>query len=241
MKIKCVSLINSTNREVFVERFKELDYEFFDAIDGRLTQDNFSNEKFFYKYNRIARPGEIGCSLSHYALFKSLIYSDDDSLLILEDDAKPELSLIQLCSDLERFNTESPTIIILGHSKTIKNNLFVQRLKQPLKDKIEIGKCIFGKNSRITRVGTVAYYINKSAANILASMKEIYWLADEWSLISSFGINVYHPVDPVIYEDLDSVSSTGNSVHINHNIYDRFFLQLAAIIKSQILYFLGKI
>ena len=73
--------------------------ERFDAIDGshveqdtndvQLKWDSTINAKYSPKEKACIRtmlPGEVGCALSHIALWRKLVASDDNHFLILEDD-----------------------------------------------------------------------------------------------------------------------------------------------------------
>ncbi|OCH28678.1 hypothetical protein A6E12_09310 [Aliivibrio fischeri] len=236
MKIKVVSLIDSKNRLSFSSRFKSLEFDFFDAFLGIKHRDSFAEELFISKYNRSARDGEIGCTLSHYEIIKELNRSKFDSLLILEDDAIPTTEFFEFYENV-KFKNDKPTIILLGHSKTRKKDLWLQRLKQPLTRVITIGGYDFGINNRITECGTVSYIINKKAAELLSSYDAPYWLADDWIFFRENKIDIYHPIQPLIYEDLTTISTTGNAINLNHSIFNKTLLQIGSIIKSRLYFY----
>ena len=73
-----------------------------------------------------------------------------------------------------------------------------------------VGGVVFGRNNRVTECGTVGYCINRKAANIILNINQPFWLTDDWSLFIKLGIKVYHPKNPLIYEDLSSESTTRN-------------------------------
>lgn len=52
------------------------------------------------------RPGEIGCFLSHRAAWQSLIDSDDERLLVLEDDVRLSAALPAVLADLSWLRSE---------------------------------------------------------------------------------------------------------------------------------------
>jgi GR25 family glycosyltransferase involved in LPS biosynthesis len=91
-KIFCLTLKDTPQRKEYAERhFKErgLDVEFFDGINGakfglRTTipykDDNPEGDDYFIT------AGHIGCILSHYMLWKTLMYLPYDEILIFEDD-----------------------------------------------------------------------------------------------------------------------------------------------------------
>lgn len=236
MYIKSISLIDSKNKAKFNFNFKNYKYSYFNALLGLEHKSEFQRSLFMNRYRREPRNGEIGCTLSHYNLIKELANSDIEHMIILEDDALPTEHFNSFIMTNELYNQE-PAVVLLGHSKTRKKDLFLQRLKQPLMDKILIGGHLFGKNNRITECGTVAYYINKKAAEIIANYKKPYWLADDWHFFIDNGIKVYHPLIPLVYEDLTSVSTTGNIIYLNHSFKNKPIRQVLSIIKSQLLFY----
>tara|TARA_Y100000590_G_scaffold470383_1_gene664323 strand:+ start:2486 stop:5830 length:3345 start_codon:yes stop_codon:yes gene_type:complete len=85
-------------RERIIKRMKnypEIEYEFFDAIDGQeITQEYMEQNKYnvFNQWNdpfhnRKITKGEIGCSLSHYKVYEKATSMKHDITLVLEDDA----------------------------------------------------------------------------------------------------------------------------------------------------------
>ncbi|EFE9206408.1 MULTISPECIES: glycosyltransferase family 25 protein [Enterobacteriaceae] len=222
MKKIVVSLKHSERRENFDKLFAGLCHEYFDAIVPEDNDPRF--DQFIAKslYGRELRKGEVGCTLSHVEIIKNFSKSDDDSqwLLIMEDDALPEPEFQQFIDDFSKVCSKlsyTPQVILLGHSKTSKKHLFVQRLKQPLKTKLSIGHQSFGVNPRVTMCGTVCYLINKAAAKTIAQAVYPYWIADDWRLYWNLGITILHPIKPLIYESLDYKSSTQNELCYFHN------------------------
>lgn len=71
-----------------------LDFEFFDAVDGRAV------DRSQYPSARSLLDGELGCYLSHVAVWRHLAQSDLDSLLVLEDDVEFNPDLLQVCIEL---------------------------------------------------------------------------------------------------------------------------------------------
>lgn len=71
-------------RQDFVKRFPELEFEFFNAIDGSLVDKDY----FINKGSKLTR-GQIGCAVSHLEIYKKIINGSEDKVLILEDDAIP--------------------------------------------------------------------------------------------------------------------------------------------------------
>lgn len=65
----------------------------FSGIDAASTPDlaagSVDQERFDAFMRRAAQPGEVGCALSHLALWETLADGDAEMLLVLEDDAVP--------------------------------------------------------------------------------------------------------------------------------------------------------
>ena len=69
-----------------------IDIEFIDAVDGRKMNTQELNQLFNLKrfkslYFREARPGEVGCTMSHQRCFQAIIDQNLPYALLLEDDA----------------------------------------------------------------------------------------------------------------------------------------------------------
>ncbi|HHR6131977.1 TPA: glycosyltransferase family 25 protein [Providencia alcalifaciens] len=220
METLVVSLQKSERRADFKKKFRGLNFKFFDAITPD-NQENINFDDLIFRsiYGRNARKGEVGCTLSHFSILNAFInHSLDDWILILEDDAIPEKEFFNFIKEFEsNYKTENPEVILLGHSKTSKKHLLVQRMKQPLRNKINIKNIIFGENNNITLCGTVGYLINKKAACLITELKKNYWLADDWKMFSNLGIHVFHPQKPIVWEDLNYASSTENIVKYQHD------------------------
>ena len=78
-----------------MERYPEINYEIFTAIDGqKLTDEYMKNNDYSTLdswvdpfHNRKTTKGEIGCSLSHYSVYEKAYTMEHEITLILEDDA----------------------------------------------------------------------------------------------------------------------------------------------------------
>ena len=101
MKINCV-IINlercPEKKKRMIERMKkfpEIEYEFFNAIDGQELTDEYmvqKNLKVLNSWNdpshdRKITKGEVGCTLSHYHVYQKAKEMKHDITLVLEDDA----------------------------------------------------------------------------------------------------------------------------------------------------------
>ena len=201
-------------------------------------QNDFDQTLSTLFYGRKLHNGEFGCSLAHSRLISNLSFISSDWNLILEDDAKLDNDIFDFLHDLKAIKKTEPTVILLGHSRTLKKYIFWQRLKHPLGNKIKIGKYIFGQNKWVNGcgVGTVGYVINSKGKEVMSKLPKNFWLADDWELFHKAGISIYHPMTPLVWEDfLSKKSKTGNSTKIHHNFFSAYiFREFAEIIYARL-------
>lgn len=110
LSIFVISLKDSSDRRAHISQHldrKGLGYELFDAIDGHklLPEDSkkLSVDRAIKEFGRGLTPGEIGCALSHIALYEKLLKSDRREFLILEDDAELTDAAIQILARRDKF------------------------------------------------------------------------------------------------------------------------------------------
>jgi len=93
-KLLCINLLRRSDRKEQMKKMFELEnitnYYFYEAIDGQNVDKNHPDLKLFRHDNTsILRRGLLGCSLSHYNIWKMLISdTEHDYYVILEDDIK---------------------------------------------------------------------------------------------------------------------------------------------------------
>ncbi len=89
MKIYVVNMARSTARRERIGTLLSgmgLEFEFFSAIDGRVTEiTGYDNERRLKEKGHGLTPGEMGCFASHRALWEKCV-SLQENILILEDD-----------------------------------------------------------------------------------------------------------------------------------------------------------
>lgn len=209
-------------------------FTYFDAIDNQNVFSNikFDHEKFKEKYKRTASVGEVGCALSHTEILKKFSKDENEWLCVLEDDALTEDKFIDFISLVSKESFDVPIMIVIGYSKTKKINNYIHKLKFPILNPFYIGNYEVGE-SYGNLYGTVGYVVNKLAAEKFENIHKIYWVADDWVMLSNLGIKILHISTPLIYEDLSTSSSTGNVVHCVDDIFAHPVGNLLYIMKVQ--------
>jgi GR25 family glycosyltransferase involved in LPS biosynthesis len=148
-----------------------------------------------YSHREIPSKGVIGCYLSHITLWKKLLESDKEYMLIFEDDAVPQENNLDI-KIKELINEKSDfDIILLGNE--IRDTI-------PLKNKSKnLRKCIFF-------FGLHAYIISKKAVKKL--IKYIFPIDIQIdSYISLYNkkdseFNVYHTINKYVVQSLHKSS-----------------------------------
>jgi glycosyl transferase family 25 len=113
MNIYTISMKSSVARKEFHEqqaRKYKVDIQYFDAVDGASLSDESFNA-LRYTYLRPLSKGEVGCFLSHKALWQKCV-SLNEPIIILEDDAILSPNFMSVASqvlslkDIDRVNLE---------------------------------------------------------------------------------------------------------------------------------------
>ena len=199
MKKYLISLEKDTKRrEIFFSQPDTSDFEIFRAINTMALeetelQNRFNFEKFKQRYHRLVTKGEIGCTLSHLAVYQ-LIAEDqtinaDDYCLVCEDDALFATNFQQNLTALLKQNLQAD-IVLVGQSKIPTFNDVELKINYPStftfwQKRIENTGYTYSYPYKNYFAGTVAYLIKKSAAlRFLAELEthKPYWLADDFIL-----------------------------------------------------------
>lgn len=108
MRVFVINLENSTERKKFMKHQLDalgLDHEFFPAVDGRKLSGEDMKQmcdlEVVKAWADLLTPGMIGCSLSHYHVYKKMIEENIDLALILEDDTRLSSQVPFLISEVE--------------------------------------------------------------------------------------------------------------------------------------------
>lgn len=114
-KIKIVSLKElPQRRKYFEENNSHIQYEFFDAINGRTVSDEVLNDiNIFAEDLNDYTPGAKGCALSHRALWKECIETNQP-MIIAEDDTVFRLDFCEQYNQLIEEIPENWDILTLS-------------------------------------------------------------------------------------------------------------------------------
>lgn len=230
---------DSHRRELFFSQQNTDDFQIFSAINTMQESEESLNKRFnsaffLQRYNRAVTKGEIGCTLSHLAVYQ--LIADDDSIkddeysLICEDDALfcddflANLDLI-LATNLQN------DILLVGQSKIATFNDLELEINYPttfnfVLNKIENSYYKIGYPYKNYYAGTVAYLIRKSAVKeILAKSdnSKVYWLADDFILFGSefnLDIQLVRPLmaieNPKLNSNLENIRGS-----ISHSLWKK--------------------
>ncbi len=105
----------TSRREKFDRRFKGLAYSYFYGADkNQFTVEQLESKGIFsealartrHRFGKTLRAGEIACSWSHRLIYEDMLTNGYERILILEDDAVPDQSVLK---QLEEALNELPT------------------------------------------------------------------------------------------------------------------------------------
>lgn len=177
-----INLKHSVTRREYMEKllspYNFLDITFIDAISGRDCSEQelrsmFDYEKSYRILGRKLLSSEVGCALSHRKCYETLLESENEYALILEDD----ISIIRDLHNLSRYNldkvlrTDVPVILFLSGD-------YYYYYKRS-----EVVSCY-------DAIGAYAYVINKSAARIIIRNGKPFTVADYWDVFKRMGIKL---------------------------------------------------
>lgn len=132
MKICVISLKRSPERRENIKKQLDalgLEFEFFDAVDGRAEPPHplFAKYDYFKRLwltnGRMPSKGEMGCYASHYLIWQKCVASGE-SILVIEDDSYVKPVIVDLFSHIEG-KVEQYGFLRL-EPETTKCNLFMK-------------------------------------------------------------------------------------------------------------------
>lgn len=186
-----------------------IDFDFFDAIDLRNSNDKAHYDNYSYNLQRKLTHGEIGCALSHINTYKKILSCKYDWSLIIEDDALLNNVTNKKIEYLTLLASQcNADVVILGYSKLSPSDTQKFYIKEPIKNMVtsEDGYTL-GKPWKNWTCGTVSYLMHRNGAqkiiNYFVNSKEkIETVADDWLFFEKkCGLNILHCRPLIIYED----------------------------------------
>ncbi len=216
-RIKCVNLLRREDRKKeMTELFNKsnLDsYDFFEAVDGQKLVVTENILKLFKDNDFGSKKGVIGCALSHYEIWKSLIADTNyENYLVFEDD-------VEICDNfLFKFNhvlkllNDKPDwdIVYLGYS-TRSDKKYVNK-------ELSIREYDLVNNIG----GTFCYLISKSGANKFLTFIEQYGIKHGIDYLmfhyhKEMGLKQYQVVNPLVLSEC----ARGNCIVDSDIQYDK--------------------
>lgn len=216
VKIFVVSLKSQSDRRLFLkEQFEKyrLSFDFFDAInpsEDPSMLDYFNLAKSEDVNGRKLSNGEIGCSLSHYFIYKEVARGCEDYAMIIEDDALINEHINDFLNNIINVK-QKWDIIILGYSKISKKYYYKINKFNPIGNIIYTDANVkIGKVIKESTCGTVGYLITKEGAKKMLSLNlggNI--LADNWPYFKKNGnLEIFHCRPFLVYEDFENFKSS---------------------------------
>ena len=181
---------------------EKLQYEFFEAIDGKAINPKPKTLKLFETGDYNYRKGILGCASSHIKMWHELIISPDlDVMLIIEDDTILSKNFIdKLVFTLRKLPHEKWDILFLGHF------LYPQyRKENDREDKLPIVEQ-WNKQRCMTQSmgGTIGYVIHKrGAVNMFKHIHEKgMYNAVDWVMFKTADINnIYYCYPHIVFSE----------------------------------------
>lgn len=165
LKTYVISLPEAKERRAQIKeqlgRFS-IEFAFFDAVDGRQYDVNahtaYNGKKRRKFFGRDMTGGELGCLLSHRAIYQNMIAQNTEIALILEDDAVLDERFPQAIDLLKKTDTPFELVRFLGSAKVAN---LEKRLVTKLDDTFSLHRL------RTTPGGAHAYVLTYEAAKKL--------------------------------------------------------------------------
>lgn len=227
MKIFVINLKTSVRRRKKTESQLNklgLPFEIFEAVQGSaLTKNeilswydaNFYNDRPTYHTS-----GMVGCTLSHYFVYKRIVEQKIEKALILEDDMVLSKNLPALLNEISK-KIRNDEIIMLFYQSYFPINLCATSA-QSVKDKFKLYQVNDLKGLR----STAAYVVTYRAANtMLKGYLPISFFPDDWKVFYNKkllnGVRVIYP-----FTLTNSYEPTTISPNSKGGKFVKFFLEI---------------
>lgn len=221
--------IDRKNHIIKILKPLNVDYEFFEAVDGKQLSQSEITKIYDSKTAKKLRKvdlliGEIGCSLSHLGVYKKMLAQGIQQAIILEDDAVIEDGFLQVINEIRHFPNDWE-LILLGHGNAKYDCKIKQTTLNNLPD-------YYLYQSIAKLPGMYGYIINQQGATkILDANQKIYHCIDYFTGNYKI-VNFYAIYPPVVNVDLN-ISSSINDEILNKRYKSSFKKVLSAINKKR--------
>ena len=208
MKLKCyiINLDRSPDRwESTSQKFRELgfDVERIPAIDGKTLQfphPDFSPWHYFFYYGRPMIPNKVACYFSHIKALKLFLETDEEHVLICEDDITPKPEVVDVINDAMQY-ADQWDMLRLCAIKPTQGTVFASlpngyRLQSDLK----------------TASGNGAKIVNRRAAELIVEKCSCMKMPHDVTLFYEWPIGfreVTVQPNPILLNDFSGNSSIG--------------------------------
>ena len=184
MKIKTLvlTLENSLDRQRHIEvEFGSREFSFFKVTTPEFVPyEGYSLE-------------ETGCAIAHLDMLGTVLETDVDFLIVMEDDVTLEDRYDELISNLDEIEAVTNFDVLLLSTRTY--NSYGQRIyKKTGKENQKLNAHnYFLAESMADYVGTHSYVVSKKAFNKFYDLrKQNKIAADSWAVFISLGLRVFH-------------------------------------------------
>ena len=213
-------------RELFFAQPDTADFAVFSAINTMQKEWNelaevFNPTKFEQHYGRNVTKGEIGCTLSHLAVYRQIVedqnVTENEYALVCEDDALFNVNLSPKTTALLTEKCDAD-IVLIGQSKIAEFDDVELEINYPTTFSFlrqTVGDVTVAYPYKSYFAGTVAYLIKKSAARRfldVLTQEKAFWLADDFLLFEmQFHLNnkVVRPLmaieNPILMSNLEAI------------------------------------
>jgi glycosyl transferase family 25 len=217
MKIFVINLLNSKERyEKISKNLNELELKHtrFEAVNGKELSDNeLENYATYFARNFLCNKGMIGCALSHIKLWKNFLNSEDDFVLISEDDVEYNINIKYIINNINSIY-ESTNFDILSLNTSV--GIFNSFKKSVYIDNFEFNKPIFP-------LTTASYILSKKGAReLLKRFDKVNYHIDFLIALKTGSMEYYALKTPTVLNTSYSVESTLKTNN-NGGILNRLF------------------
>lgn len=216
MKVFVISLQRSLDRRSRVSHMlkeRGLEFEFFDAVDGR-SLDHNSHVAAGAPWALL--PGEVGCYLSHLGVWRRVVNEHVDVALVLEDDAFFDVSALAVIEACIKSTQGWDAIRLSSIEKQV--GLIVRKMGDDF-------RLILPTKSPS---GLAGYLVSHSGAKrMLAAYGEILMPID--TAIDEYwrhGLNIPLISPPVIHHRQDLISTIGHESVVGRSVRRGFYARV---------------